>query len=336
MLAGMGEELLPIGEVSRRSGLPVSALRFYDREGVLPAAEVDPGTGYRRYAPEQVRRARLLAGMRRIQLPLAEMVAVLEAGADGETVRDLLDGHVRRLERGVELARAEASRLSALADGEAGRVLASAGPLRAALRDVRYAVATTPDPDHVALGSVLLEWETEAAALRAVATDRYRLALATVGVHQAGSAVGAASLLPGPVADELIAFLPEDGQVRLTLAPTTLRAELTDGPAPRVLNLEALDAAYPDYRMLLSLGGDPGRTLGPEEVREALTSGDAQDAVVSLARGWVVSRSFLQEAVDGVGPQGQLTLPESLGPLVLANEDRSRLALVMPLRPEAS
>ena len=33
--------LLTIGEVARRSGLTASALRFYDREGVLVPADVE-------------------------------------------------------------------------------------------------------------------------------------------------------------------------------------------------------------------------------------------------------------------------------------------------------
>jgi hypothetical protein len=52
------DHLLGIGELSRTSGLSVSALRFYDREGVLAPAEVDPLTGD---LPERVggsRRAR--------------------------------------------------------------------------------------------------------------------------------------------------------------------------------------------------------------------------------------------------------------------------------------
>src|SRR4051794_41580563 len=66
-----------IGEVARASGLAVSALRFYDRAGVLVPAEVDPVTGYRRYSGEQVRAARLIAGLRRVGLPVAE---IAEAG----------------------------------------------------------------------------------------------------------------------------------------------------------------------------------------------------------------------------------------------------------------
>ena len=60
-----------IGEMARASGLSVSALRFYDGAGVLVPAEVDPLTGYRRYADDQLRAARLVAGLRRVGMPVA-------------------------------------------------------------------------------------------------------------------------------------------------------------------------------------------------------------------------------------------------------------------------
>jgi len=47
--------LLTIGEMSRASALPISALRFYDKEGVLVPHSVDPHTGYRWYTDDQLR-----------------------------------------------------------------------------------------------------------------------------------------------------------------------------------------------------------------------------------------------------------------------------------------
>src|SRR6476620_2034013 len=75
------ERLLTIGEVARRSGLTASALRVYDRESVLVPADVDALTGYRRYAVAQVRSARLLASLRRVGMPLAEVALVLDEDA---------------------------------------------------------------------------------------------------------------------------------------------------------------------------------------------------------------------------------------------------------------
>ena len=47
-------ELLTIGAFAKASRLSPKALRLYDELGLLTPARVDPDTGYRRYAPEQL------------------------------------------------------------------------------------------------------------------------------------------------------------------------------------------------------------------------------------------------------------------------------------------
>jgi DNA-binding transcriptional MerR regulator len=76
---------LTIGEFGRRSGLSVKALRLYDLSGLLPPAEVDPVSGYRRYAADQLDRARRISLLRRLDMPLAVVAEVL-AGTDEEAV----------------------------------------------------------------------------------------------------------------------------------------------------------------------------------------------------------------------------------------------------------
>jgi DNA-binding transcriptional MerR regulator len=76
---------LTIGEFGRRSGLSVKALRLYDMSGLLPPAEVDPVSGYRRYAVSQLDRARRISLLRRLDMPLAVVAEVL-AGTDEEAV----------------------------------------------------------------------------------------------------------------------------------------------------------------------------------------------------------------------------------------------------------
>jgi PPM family protein phosphatase len=71
-------ELLTIGEFARASRLSAKALRLYDELGLLRPAVVDPGNGYRRYAPDQLGQARLVAWLRRIGMPLAEIRTVVE------------------------------------------------------------------------------------------------------------------------------------------------------------------------------------------------------------------------------------------------------------------
>ena len=102
----MEDSLLAIGAVARASGLPVTALRFYDGAGVLVPAFVDPRTGYRRYAPSQVAVARLVARLRRVGMPLDSVRALL-AGAEPGPV---LDAHLARLEDGLVAARRSSPR----------------------------------------------------------------------------------------------------------------------------------------------------------------------------------------------------------------------------------
>ncbi|MET7753437.1 MerR family transcriptional regulator [Streptomyces sp. NPDC005389] len=65
--------MLTIGDFARASRLSARALRRYDELGLLPPARVDPFTGYRYYAVEQLERARLISWLRRIGMPLAEV-----------------------------------------------------------------------------------------------------------------------------------------------------------------------------------------------------------------------------------------------------------------------
>src|SRR5262245_45680566 len=62
---------ISIGEFARRSRLSVTALRLYDELGVLPPARVDDSSGYRYYDVSQLEAARLVAMLRRLDVPLA-------------------------------------------------------------------------------------------------------------------------------------------------------------------------------------------------------------------------------------------------------------------------
>lgn len=81
--------LQTIGTFAKASRLSPKALRLYDELGLLPPARVDPVTGYRLYAPEQLDQARLVAWLRRLGMPLARIqrVCTLEAGEAAQEVR---------------------------------------------------------------------------------------------------------------------------------------------------------------------------------------------------------------------------------------------------------
>src|SRR4051794_12828769 len=78
----MADELITIGAFARAARLSPKALRLYDDLGLLRPAAVDAGTGYRYYPPAQLARARLVAWLRRIDMPLARIKEVCELPGD--------------------------------------------------------------------------------------------------------------------------------------------------------------------------------------------------------------------------------------------------------------
>lgn len=73
---------LTIGEFARRSMLSPKALRLYDQQGLLVPAEIDPVSRYRRYHEGQLADARLIARLRRLDMPLSTIGEVLRSAPD--------------------------------------------------------------------------------------------------------------------------------------------------------------------------------------------------------------------------------------------------------------
>ncbi len=73
------QDLLSIGQFSTLSRLSIRMLRHYDANGILAPAEIDPWTGYRRYAPSQLADATVIRDLR-------------DAGFGVSTIGELLDG----------------------------------------------------------------------------------------------------------------------------------------------------------------------------------------------------------------------------------------------------
>ena len=64
-------EVLTIGEISRRSGVAASALRFYEEKGLITSER--EGTGHRRYPRPVLRRIAFIVFAQRIGLTLEEI-----------------------------------------------------------------------------------------------------------------------------------------------------------------------------------------------------------------------------------------------------------------------
>ncbi|WP_217640714.1 DNA polymerase III subunit beta family protein [Blastococcus tunisiensis] len=330
-----------IGRMARETGLTVSALRFYDGAGILVPARVDPHSGYRWYGDDQVAPARLVARLRRVGLPLADIRRVLEHRRDPAVVDEILGAHLVRLEDGLADARRELSAARALLDLElpVPTVLrTTTTELAAALRAVRYAVGA--DPGLPMLTGVLLDVDDD--AVRLAATDRYRLAVATLpDASVTGPACSA--LLPVDLADEVLAALGTDGSVTVAVDGPVITVELPGG----TVRGRRLDHDFPDYRRILRPSSAHRIDTDAAELRAALEAAPtrtvphgpdgAEQTASVLSLGEVeigVNREFLLEALDA-GAAGQLVL-ELDGPITpLALRDPARpgnVSMLMPVR----
>ncbi|WP_112809301.1 MerR family transcriptional regulator [Ensifer sp.] len=77
----MSESYLLAGRFGAATRLTPKALRLYAEQGLLVPAYTDPATGYRYYAPEQAARARLIARLRRLGIPVGRVAQLIELDA---------------------------------------------------------------------------------------------------------------------------------------------------------------------------------------------------------------------------------------------------------------
>lgn len=81
--------MLTIGAFARAARLSPKALRLYDELDLLRPARVDPDTGYRHYAVEQLEQARLVAWLRRLGMPLARIREVCALADPADAAREI-------------------------------------------------------------------------------------------------------------------------------------------------------------------------------------------------------------------------------------------------------
>ena len=89
--------LIPIGQFSKMVRLSVKALRLYADLGLLLPAYTDSETSYRYYKASQAKRAEIIRILRSVDMPLNEILDVLDAGEPAEAGNILLV-HRERME----------------------------------------------------------------------------------------------------------------------------------------------------------------------------------------------------------------------------------------------
>ena len=105
--------LLTIGELARRSGVPVRTLRFWSDEGVLPETDRSAG-GYRRYDARAVARLDLVRTLRELGLGLDDVRLVLERR---RSVEDVAAAHVTAIDNHIRVLRTQRAVCTLLARG---------------------------------------------------------------------------------------------------------------------------------------------------------------------------------------------------------------------------
>jgi DNA-binding transcriptional MerR regulator len=102
---------LTIQQVARRTGLSESALRYYERIGLIAPVPRDDSSGHRRFPPDQVATVESLACLRGTGMSVQDMRSYVANMRDGDAVaaqQRLFADHAQRL--GDEIARLQVRR----------------------------------------------------------------------------------------------------------------------------------------------------------------------------------------------------------------------------------
>lgn len=237
--------LLTIGEFSKMTYLSVKALRHYHDVGLLEPVLVDPATGYRRYAANQVGTAQAIRRFRDLDMPIDEVRQVLHAPDLATRNRSILV-HLERMHEQLEQTQAMVASLQVLLSDSAPaspRVdIRRIPPTRAVMTRANVSFDDCAEWLEPALND--LHVAIEAAGLDIIGADG---ALYPDEFFEVGAAA-------------VTAFVPVAGDAAgaIELASTTVAVLVHDGP------LADLDQAYGTLGTLVAERG----IGGPGPIRE--------------------------------------------------------------------
>jgi MerR family mercuric resistance operon transcriptional regulator len=110
---------LKIGEVAERGGVSLQAIRYYEREGLLPKPP-RLASGYRLFPDTAVRRVHFIKRAQELGFSLAEIRELLalreNAGADAQDMRDRAIAKVVDIEQKIRRLRVMKNALKALTE----------------------------------------------------------------------------------------------------------------------------------------------------------------------------------------------------------------------------
>ena len=355
--------MMNIGELARRTGLSVSAIRFYGDRRLLEPADVDPSSGYRSFSVDQIDRARMIADLRRMNMPLAEIERALDS-SDLER-RAVVRDHVERLETAVDRAHSIAQSLGAqptrqettmtntsTSNGDNTKLaMLEARSLGLAIDQVLPAAGTSGAMPH--LMCVLIE--SKDGSVRFAATDSHRLSIrdvvpsgtpaafravvaaASIGDWSAALHEGSDVTLEGD--DRTMTVSGDDVSLSAPIVPVTFPdyeailipardRDLTSVLVDRDDLLTAFDRFDHSGAVLLSTSSGT-LTLQRRDVRvEIAASGDGAEAHVA------VDPAFAVDAVRAaVGVEAVIEIDDALSPVVFRSaDDGTYTTLLMPVK----
>ena len=122
--------MLSIGQMSRRTGVKVPTIRFYEQKGLLPEPERTAGN-QRRYTPAALSRLAFIRHARELGLPLDDVAALISLeGARGDALdraHDIAQGQQARLKDRIAKLQSlerELGRIATACDGKHDHVCA--------------------------------------------------------------------------------------------------------------------------------------------------------------------------------------------------------------------
>lgn len=343
------DEFMTIGVFAERTGLSISAIRFYADQNLLVPAEVDGESGYRRYAEAQVSDGVLIRDLRRLDMSLKDIALALE---QTELERKaLVERHVRRLEAVVVRAH-DLARAMGVPDRREETTMSTtvqAIDFAAALDQVLPAAGTDTGLPH--LMGVLIE--AKAGSVRMVATDRFRLAVRDLVPMQFGDDF--AVVVPAAALQRWRAALTRSAELALRAGSRNLEARSSD------LDLAAaiMPVAFPAYekylapaddvtvaqvdrvQLLAALGGvGDGAivTMSTSDRSVSITNDqrtvDIDAACTGPVRQVGVNAGFVVDATqDAVGAEVVIEIQDALNPVVFRSADDGTFTTrVMPYK----
>lgn len=113
----VGVMALRVSDLAAEVGVTTDAIRFYEREGLLPAPE-RTASGYRQFDEAAVRRVRFIKGAQALGLKLAEIRELLEIQDKGACpcghTRQLVEGRIAQLDQEIRELRSLRADLNSL------------------------------------------------------------------------------------------------------------------------------------------------------------------------------------------------------------------------------